>query len=77
MSKNICNTTVGAPDSPLLSNPTLKKEVEMTGSAAQPQQGRIKTAPIKKKFTTRRRPIVCTALGKKTPALLGMQNICL
>jgi hypothetical protein len=69
MSKNICNTTVGAPDSPLLSNPTLKNGVEMTGSAAHPIQGRIKSEQIKKKLTAGRRLAASTALCKATPAL--------
>ena len=70
MSKNICNTTVGAPDSPLVSKPTLKKEVEMTGSAAHPQLGRNKSAQTKKMVTTGQRLSACTALQKETPALV-------
>ena len=70
ISKNICITTVGAPDSALLSNPTLKNGVEMTGSAAPPIQGNIKSAQIKKKLNAGRRLAGSTALSKATPALL-------
>lgn len=80
MSRNICNTTVGACGCPASSKPTVKKGVEMTGSAPQQLLDAIKIRQTTSSVITcqwAKRRAEARADLELGPRLSGKKTICL